>query len=130
MEGSLSGRDASEIAQLPGMDPHPILSRLIAKSALRRRKVSGVFVYLSLNEERSRSQFKKRLEMRMPESIGLPSDTVGVAILVELIKNPKLTSKTLSRHLQNRGITAQCQSIDNFLVYHGTQKKTQDSVSS
>ena len=123
VEGSLSGRDASEIAQLLGVDPHLILSRLIAKSALQRRKVSGVFVYLSLNEERSRSQFKKRLEMRMPESIGLPSDTVGVAILVELIKNPKLTLKTLSRRLQNRGITAQCQTIDNFLVYHGIQKK-------
>jgi hypothetical protein len=130
VEDSLSGRDASEIAQLVGVDPHPILSRLIAKSSLQRRKVSGVFVYLSLNEERSTSQFQKRLEMRMPESIGLPSDTVGVAILVELIKNPKLTSKTLSRHLQNRGMTAPSQTIDNFLVYHGILKKTPDSASS
>ena len=130
VEDSLSGKDASEIAQLVGVDPHPILSRLIAKSALQRRKVSGVFIYLSLNEERSNSQFQKRLEIRMPESIGLPSDTVGVAILVELIQNPKLSSKTLSRHLQNRGIMAPSQTIDNFLVYHGILKKMPNSVSS
>jgi hypothetical protein len=130
VEDSLSGRDASEIAQLVAMDPHPILSRLIGKSALQRKKVSGVFVYFSVNEQRLNSQFQKRLEMRTLESIALPSDTVGVAILVERIKNPKLTSKTLSRRLQNRGITVPSKMIENFLIYHGILKKTADFVSS
>lgn len=129
VEDSLSGRDASEIAQWVDMDPHPILSRLIGKSALQRKKVSGVFVYFSVNEERLNNQFQKRLEIRTPESIGLPSDAMGVAILVEKIKNPKLTSKTLSRRLQNRGITVSSKMIENFFAYHDILKKTLDSVS-
>ena len=129
VEDSLSGRDASEIAQLVVMDPHPILARLIGKSALQRKKVSGVFVYFSVNEERLNNQFEKRLEIRTPESIGLPSDAMGVAILVERIKNPKLTSKTLSRHLQSRSITVSSKRSENFFAYHDILKKTLDSVS-
>jgi len=129
VEDSICGKDASEISQLVDMDPHSILSRLIRKSDLQRKKVSGVFVYFSVNEQRLKNQFQKRLEMRTPESIGLPSDAVAVAILVDRIKNPKLTSKTLSRRLQNRGLTVSSTMIENFLLYHGILKKTSDSVS-
>ena len=129
VEDSLSGRDASEIGQWVGMDPHPILSRLIDKSALQRKKVSGVFVYFSVNEQRLNNQFQNRLEIRTPESIGLPSDAMGVAILVERIKNPKFTSKTLSRRLQKGGITVSSKMIENFFAYHDILKKTLDSVS-
>lgn len=129
VEDSFSGRDASEIGQWVGMDPHPILSRLIDKSALRRKKVSGVFVYFSVNKERLNNQFQNRLEIRTPEAIGLPSDAMGVAILVERIKYPKFTSKTLSRRLQNRGITVSGKMIENFFAYHDILKKTLDSVS-
>lgn len=130
IQDSPSGRDASEIAQLVGMDPHSILSRLIGKSDLRREKVSGVFVYFSVNEEQLNNQLQKRLEMRTPRSIGLPSDAVGIAILVERIKNPKLTLKTLSRHLQSRGMAVSSKMIENFLMYHGILKKKSNSVSS
>ena len=130
VEDSLSGRDASEITQLVAIDPHPILSRLIGKSALQRKKVSGVFVYFSVNEKRLNSQFEKRLEISStPGPSDLPSDAVGVSILVERIKNPKLTSKTLSRRLQNRGIRVSSKTIEDFLLYHGIPKKTPDSTS-
>ena len=129
VENSLSGRNASEITQLAAIDPHPILSRLIGQSALQRKKVSGVFVYFSVNEERLKNQFEKRLEMgKTPESSTLPSDAVGVAILVERIKNPKLTSKALSRRLQNRGTRVSSKTIEDFFLYHGILKKTPDSV--
>lgn len=127
VEHSLTGIDTPVIAKLVGIDPHSILSRIINKKLLQRKKQSGVYVYFSLRQECFEEQLKNRISSESVESTSLPSLAVGIAILVEKIKNPTVNLNTLARRLEKKGTDVTSKTIENFFVYHGILKKTLDS---
>ena len=128
VENSPAGLEAPNIFNILGFDSHVILSELVKKSLLQRKKIAGAFVYFSSNHDRFNVQFGKREEVESRKSLIMPSDNVGISILVERIKHPGSDLQILSQHLQKQGIKVSVEGIGNFLTHHGIQKKTLHSA--
>ena len=124
VENSPSGMDALTLSKLLTVDCYPIVARLIGSSALQREKISGVYIYFSADRGRFNEQYVQCKEVEMIKRIDLPSDAVGIAILVNWIKKPNVSLVTLAGCLQKQGIKVSSEIIYNFMAHHGVLKKT------
>lgn len=128
VENSPSGMDALTLSKLLTVDCYPILARLNSSSLLQREKISGVYIYFSKERGRFNEQYSQCKEGEMIKKSDLPSDAVGIAILVNWIKKPNISSAMLADRLQKQGIKVSCDIIHNFMRHHGILKKTQHSM--
>ncbi len=125
---SEAGLSAAEIGELVKLNPHSFIWTISQRLTVRREKVKGRFVYFSANDAVGERQCLNRQREKSSLTASLPPDNVGILILVERIKNPMITSETLSRRLQQQGMTVTVSSIGHFFDYHGLLKKTSNSV--
>jgi hypothetical protein len=129
VENSPSGLDGTNIGKLLGLDPRSFLSHFGKLSGLRREKISGRFIYFSSEEVRLKKQLNERVKSFSKKVDSPLPDSVGVVILVEKIKHPKISLEKLTKCLQNKGLSVTRKKIQDFFLYHGLQKKTLDSFS-
>ena len=123
---SKAGLNASELGSLLGLDPRSFLSPFAHEPHIRREKIQGCFVYFSSQQTRFTEQRSQRLLMN--RRARLPSDTEAVAILVEIIKHPRMGVEDLCRSLSKSRLQVEPELVRNLLVNHGLKvKKTPPS---
>lgn len=129
VENSSVGLDGIAIGKLLGLDPRSFLSHFAKLCSLRREKISGRFIYFSSKEIKFKRQLSECLKS-FEQKTGCPlPDSVGIIVLVEKIKHPKISLGKLTKHLQNKGLPVNKKKIQDLFLYYGLEKKTLDSSS-
>jgi hypothetical protein len=124
---SQQGLSAAEIAEFVDLVPNSsFLSRFKSVSDVRREKHQGRFIYLSDHPEIYSRQIQTRAMGQT--TVGFPSDSEAVEILVELIKCPDIDIEQLAAKVSNPGRQTGAAMIKRFLRSHGLLKK--NSISS
>jgi len=124
---SPAGLDAGELRSLLGLEPRSFLSAFAKHPQLKREKTRGRFVYygsdLALYDKQRQRRWALNTKGRQPT----PSE--AVAILVEKIKHPSLSTEALSRRLRKQNMSVTTEIIQNLFLRHDlTLKKTPHSA--
>lgn len=118
---SSAGLDASEMRSLLGLDPRSFLSSFADHPQIKREKSQGRFVYYCTDRSVYSRQQKRRsvlsAEGRQPTAFE------AIAILVEKIKHPALSSEALGRRLKKQKLSIEPEMIKNLFVRHGVAEK-------
>ncbi len=123
---SLNGLYVKDIADLLHLDCTSLISRIFRRKYLTRKRFSGKYIYFSADEDIYKRQLKERRKIIEIQSGTEISDTVAVAILVELINNPRLANDEFVKHLSIKSINITEIQLNSFLEHHGIPKKTSD----
>jgi len=124
---SPAGLDAGEIRSLLGLDPRSFLSAFAKHPQLKRKKARGRFVYYCSTPSRYNKQLQRRQALNTKGRQPTPSE--AVAILVEKIKHPSLSTEAFSRRLRKQNMSVTPEIIQNLFLRHDlTLKKTPHSA--
>jgi len=116
------GLNAAEIGQLVGLPPRSFLSHFRNAAGLTRQRLEGRFIYFSDEQSVFSRQKQAREQAIQRLRTEIPSDTVAVAVLADLINHPDSTLKACSRRLGRKGIGIHPEAIGRLLDYHGVKK--------
>ena len=126
-EKTPTAETAPEAGELLGVRSSSFLWSLREHPDLVREKYQGLYVYFCSAPTRYDSQTRQRSLMR--KATRLPTDSEAIAILVEKIKHPALSSVALSKRLGKQKLSVEPGMIDSFFVKHGLGvKKTPPSA--
>lgn len=124
---SPAGLDSGEMGALLGLDPRSFLSAFAGHPQIVREKTQGRFVYYGA--ERSVCAEQQRRRGALSAKARPPSPHEAIAILVEKIKRPALSSEAISRRLRKQKLRVEPETIENLFVRHGLAvKKTPPST--
>ena len=124
---SPAGLDAGELRSLLGLDPRSFLSAFAKHPQLKREKTRGRFVYYCSDPALYSKQRQRRWALNTKGRQPTPSE--AVAILVEKIKHPSLSTEALSRQLRKQNMSVTPEIIQNLFLRHDlTLKKTPHSA--
>ncbi|MCK5519979.1 MAG: hypothetical protein KAI81_02610, partial [Candidatus Marinimicrobia bacterium] len=118
-----------EIQQIIGLDTRSFLFHYKDSEEIRREKIQGYYVYFSSEISEYNYQLTGRKKQLLSNKILISplKNTVAIAVLVELIKNPDFTEEKLLEHLRKQKIKScaklKSQEITEFLIFHGIKKK-------
>lgn len=116
------GLDGVQIGRLLGLAPRSFLSHFRSLPGLTRERLEGRFVYFC-DEPQVLARQRQAREQRMRAPAGeLPSDSVAVAVLADLINHPDSTLQASSRRLARKGIRIRPLAIARLLEAHGVKK--------
>lgn len=105
VNNSEQGLIAKSIGRLLGLDTRSFLFNCKDTPGLHREKIEGRYVYFSSDKQRYVKQFNAlTLETEKQKLISPLKDSVGIAVLVEQIKNIKLDVQGISKILGKQGI--------------------------
>jgi len=117
------GLSAVEIAELVDLVANSsFLSRFKSVPGIRREKHQGRFIYLSDRAEIYSRQKQRRATRQ--ETVGFPTDSEAVEILVQLIKQPNIGIEQLASEVSKPGKKIAPDMIRRFLDFHDLLKKT------
>lgn len=122
VRSSAAGLEAAEIGRLLDLPPRSFLSHFRNVAGLTRRRIEGRFIYFSDEEAVFSRQEQTRRQAIQKPSAAIPSDTVAVAVLVDLINHPDSTLKSCSRRLGRKGTVIHPEAIERLLAHHGVKK--------
>jgi len=116
----LSARDLGELLHHPC---HAVLTILYKDKQIDRVKLTSEYTYLSRDKSVNQLQHN-HLKGRMVEDTAHPLSTqAAVFVLVEFIKNPRLSFEQMARGLRNsQRITVMPSDITRFFQEHGLKK--------
>jgi hypothetical protein len=124
---SQAGLDAGDMRSLLGLDPWSFLSAFAKHPQLKREKARGRFVYYCSDPDLYSKQRQRRWALNTKGRQPTPSE--AVAILVEKIKHPALSTAALSKRLRKQNMFVEPEIIQNLFARHDlTLKKTPHSV--
>ena len=124
---SQAGLDAGELRSLLGLDSRSFLSAFADHPQIKREKTQGRFVYYCA--ERSVCAEQQQRRGALSAKGRQPTPYEAIAILVEKIKHPALSSEALSRRLRKQKLCVEPGTIENLFVRHGLAvKKTPPSA--
>lgn len=120
---SSTGLSARELAELLHHPCHAVLTIMYKAKQIDRVKLTSEYTYLSRNESVNRLQHN-HLKGRVVEETAHPLSTqAAVFVLVEFIKNPRLSFEQMARSLRDsQRITVMPSDITRFFQEHGLKK--------
>ena len=126
ISNSPAGMTHKELKTLLRIQVQNPLTHLIKTNLLKRQLLSEkVFVYLSHDEFQVQEQWQKRLALNEKAlSVTLPSDTIIIDILLEIIRGNEriINEEELSSSLKHRGVNVQQQQLIYVLTYYDIKK--------
>ncbi|MFW5803587.1 MAG: hypothetical protein ACOCWJ_06675 [Verrucomicrobiota bacterium] len=118
---SSAGLTSAEIGETVGLAPRSFLSHFADCPDLYRERRGRGFVWFAGDEAVRRRQRRAREEAQPAEP---PlSDAEAVPLLVEVIRYPDADSEKLAGMLRSEVPRLSAQLIDDFLRFHGLEKK-------
>lgn len=124
---SPAGLDVREMRSLVGLDPRSFLSAFAKHPQLKREKTRGRFVYYCSDPSVYTQQRQRRWALNTKGRQPTPAE--AVAILVEKIKHPALSTEALARRLRKQNLSVSPEIIQNLFLRHDlTLKKTPHSA--
>jgi hypothetical protein len=120
---SPSGLSARELGQKLQHPCHAVLTNLHKTQVLDRVKVQGEFRYLATEESMNRRQRAQAAVLQPPNPDTALSTQAAVWVLVEHIRNPRLSFEQIAARLQEqRQVTLAPESISRFFQEHDLKK--------
>ena len=119
---SPAGLEGAQIGRLVGLPPRSFLSHVRSLPGLTRERLEGRFVYFCDEPPVLARQRQAREQRRPAPAAELPSDSVAVAVLADLINHPDSTLQGSSRRLARKGIPIRPAAIARLLEVHGVKK--------
>ena len=123
ISNSEMGLDASEIGKTVKLSPRSFMSHFKNIPGIKREKHEGRFIYFSDKKSVYIKQKRKRESVLKEKLLSLPSDTVAIAILVDLMKHPNTNLENCIQRLRIKKINIKRETIQNFLQHHNIKKK-------
>jgi len=123
---SQKGLSNAELAEIIGVNPQSFMPQFKQLPEIRREKVGRQVVYYSSDPQVYQTQKENRFPPEPPLGT-LPPDAQSIAVLVERIRNPKISIAELSRVLSRKGYAIGEETIRSLFQYHGLLKKTPDT---
>lgn len=127
INNSSQGMDASQIKDALGLDTRSFLFQYKDISGIKREKVGSHYVYFSSEPGRFLHQLSNRKQGLLSPAQAPLEGTAAISVLVETLKYPDFTFDRLSMHLAKQGIKIKPETIKDFFVFHGIEKKTPGS---
>ena len=125
VQRSPCGLSANELGKLLTLLPRSFLSHFKNDPGLRREKIEGIYVYFHHEFKRRNEQFSMRMMQKeiAIKQIKLPESQLIIAVLVELIKHPKLKPRQLIHRLSRKGCQITLQEVENIFQHYELPKK-------
>jgi hypothetical protein len=122
VEKSNTGLTAKKLCDILSVPCHSILNQMYKKIKIDRFHTSEGFYYLSMIEKKKKLQLKQLHILAPFKKIKpLPPQT-AVYVLVEIIKNSKLSFFELSMAVEKKGVTASQEAIAQLFREHDLKK--------
>lgn len=121
-----TGMTQKELKSLLRIKVQNTLTDLVKSNTVSRTLLpERVYVYLSEDEHKAEDQLQRRLALHGSTVIGLPTESVRIEILLELICTPNVLRDEKERglRLRKRGITIHNTEIAYVLAYYDIKKK-------
>ncbi len=101
------------------------LNDLIKNQWINRQRVDNVFVYISAKKETAMMQISKREELfeAIHKSPPLTNEVI-IEVLLELIHSDNWHPKTISKHLQAKGVLVTKDNVEQVLTRYNLKKTT------
>ena len=117
------GLDAYEIGKTVELSSRSFISHFQNIPGLCKEKFKNKFIYFSDKKSICEKQKRKRKLMLKEKLLSLPSDTVAIAILIDIIKHPNTAIENCIQRLRIKKINIKRETIQNFLQHHNIKKK-------
>lgn len=120
---SPAGLSARELADKLQHPCHAVLTNLHKNGELDRIKLGGEFRYLSTEQPINRRQREQSAVEQPPGPSAVLSTQAAVFVLIEHIKNPKVSFPQIAANVhKQRHIAVTAESINRFFEEHGLKK--------
>lgn len=126
VQESSAGLTADQLQRLLKLkNVKPNLTHLIQNKSLAREKMEGHFIYFAITEASGKKQRKQRNKeiQQAPTARELPPLESIVALLVEIIRQPKNTPRQWARRLKRQGIHVGTRDIKTVLDHYKIDPK-------
>lgn len=124
INASSCGLHAEAIGELIDYAPHSLLKKLYAKSAVRREKLHGRYVYFSIESPLYKTQRSNYESLPTQYNEQDMPCAAAVRVLIEKIKSPRARPGKLAAILRSDNIKISELQIQRFFDKHGIEKKT------
>lgn len=116
-----SGMTHEELSDLLGVRVHNPLVELVNDGAISRERVGAVFVYTSAEEEIRTAQIGVRMESGA--TAAKPSSQQIIAVLLELIPDPKVSREEIAARCQRSGTRVPREMVDAIFAKYDLGKE-------
>ena len=128
IQRSPAGLSASELTQKLQHSCHAVLTQLHHAGHVDRLHVGGQFRYLPLEPELNQRQRRQAAFLQGPASSTALPTQVALWVLVEHIKEPKLSFEQIAARLrQQRQLSVTAENIEQFFQEHDLKKTSKAS---
>ncbi len=124
---SAQGLCSSELGKILGLQPRSFLSHFREDPAVYRKNLMGRWIWFAAEPKAREQQAQTRLTQEETRVLQIPSDSVAVMILVDLIRHPNSDAKQIARRLISKQANIDVATIQHLLDYHALVKKTLDT---
>ena len=126
IDNSSIGLTLNQLQEILGSSIYSVLPKMAVDKLIFREKLSGVYVYFSINQELRTRQFDLLDKKRFEITPAISCET-AIKILVCRIQYPQLDFDTFVRKLHKQGVKSDATQIEAFFEFHGLEKKTKVS---
>ena len=130
VEASERGLTHEELSTLLGVRVHNTLLDLVEQKRVRRCDLGPSFVYLSPKARRRREQTRRRASWLAEHPKARATSQQVIAILLELIKDPKASQAEIARRASRAGLKITRALVDGTFDAYELDKKRAPSRSS
>lgn len=121
---SPKGMQIDEIEKILSVNVAPIVTKLFQKKSINREKIGAALFYFNHSNHQMQKQLEKRQdEIREKISILLPEPERIIAVLVDLILNPRSQTFEIYQRLSTKGINISQDEINAIFIYYNLKKK-------
>jgi hypothetical protein len=123
VESSNAGMTHQELAALLGVRVHNSLLDLLREKKIQREQLGPTFVYFSRMASVRKKQSQRRRSVVEERPKPRPTARQTIAVLLELIKDPKATREEIGVRCQRTGISISRQVVELVFEMYDLDKK-------
>ena len=123
VESSEAGMAHQELASLLGVRVHNSLLELVREKRIRRDRLGPTFVYFSRAASVRKRQTVRRKPLVEERAKPRPTSRQIIAVLLELVKDPKATREKIASRCQRSGVSISRELVDAIFAIHELDKK-------
>jgi len=121
---SPKGLEIKEIEEILNVNVAPIVTRLFKQGCINRKKLGGIFFYFNTSDSEMEKQLKEHQEEEREKiSLLLPEPERIIAVLVDVIKDPRAKLFEIHNRLSTMGIKISPDEIKAIFLYYDLKKK-------
>jgi len=123
VQASERGMTHEELAALLGVRAHNALLEVVQAGKLYREQLGGTYVYFDVTTRHRRQQVKQRRAFVQQRQKARPSSPQIIAVLLELIKDPKARREEIVVRCQRVGVSLSRPVVDVIFDKFDLDKK-------